>query len=126
LCGSTIVATMRGPPITIKCECGETRQIPYGERWECEQCGRRWNTAQIPAAEYDGILREMRRFRLSAIGYAVVIGVTFVLLATLVSESLFLLLPVVLAVWYLVYMPLWRAKVRRRARSLPTWQLHPE
>jgi hypothetical protein len=36
------------------------------------------------------------------------------------------MLPVVLAGWYLFYMPLWRAKVRRRARSLPTWQLHPE
>ena len=44
----------------------------------------------------------------------------------LVSQSLALLLPVVLAGWYLFYMPLWRAKVRRRARSLPTWQLHPE
>lgn len=117
---------MRGPPITIKCECGEMRQVPYGERWACEQCGRRWNTAQIPAAEYDGILREMKRFRLSAIGFALAIGVAFVVLATVVSESLFLLLPIVLAAWYLFYMPMWRAKVRRRARSLPTWQLHPE
>lgn len=117
---------MKGPPITVRCDCGESRQVPYGERWNCEQCGKCWNTAQIPAAEYAGILREMRRFRLSAIGFAVVIGVTFVVLATVVSESLFLMLPVVLAGWYLFYMPLWRAKVRRRARNLPTWQLHPE
>ena len=117
---------MRGPPITIKCECGETRQVPYGERWQCETCSRRWNTAEIPAAEYDGIMREMKRFRFSEIGFAVAIGLTFVLLATLISESLFLMLPVVLAAWYLVYMPMWRAKVRRRARSLPTWLLHPE
>jgi Flp pilus assembly protein TadB len=117
---------MRGPPITIKCECGEVRHVPYGERWDCETCGRRWNTAQIPAEEYDGILREMRQFRLSAIGFAVVIALVFVVLAVVVSESLFLLMPVVLGIWYLFYMPLWRAKVRRRARSLPTWQLHPE
>src|SRR6266852_8180773 len=99
---------MRGPPITIKCECGETRQVPYGERWQCEQCSRRWNTAEIPAAEYDGILREMKRFRFSAIGFAGVIGLTFVALAAFVSESLFMLLPVVLAAWYLFYMPMWR------------------
>jgi hypothetical protein len=117
---------MRGPPITIRCECGETRHVPYGERWECEGCGRRWNTAQIPAEEYDGILRDMRRFRLSAIGFAVVTAAAFTALAIFVSESLFLLLPVVLSAWYIFYMPLWRAKVRRRARSLPTWQLHPE
>jgi hypothetical protein len=79
---------VRGPPITIKCECGELRHVPYGERWECEQCGRRWNTAQIPAAEYDGIMRDMRRFRLSAIGYAIAIGVTFVVLAVVVRVAL--------------------------------------
>ena len=117
---------MREPPITIRCDCGETRQVPYGERWTCEQCGKRWNTAQIPAAEYHGILKEMRRFRLSAIGFAAVISVVFVVLALTVGQSLFLLLPIVLSAWYIFYMPMWRRKVRRRARSLPTWQLHPE
>jgi Flp pilus assembly protein TadB len=117
---------MRAPPITIRCDCGATRQVPYGDVWQCEGCGKRWNTAQIPAEEYRGILREMRRFRLSAIGFAIVIAVVFVATAVLVSQSLFLLLPVVLTAWYIFYMPLWRRKVRRRARSLPTWQLHPE
>jgi Flp pilus assembly protein TadB len=117
---------MRGPPITIRCECGETRQVPYGERWNCEGCGRRWNTQQIPADEYHGILREMRRFRVSSIGYAVAISVIFVVLALTVGQSLFLLLPVILSGWYIFYMPLWRRKVRRRARSLPTWKLHAE
>jgi hypothetical protein len=117
---------MRGPPITIRCECGETRQVPYGESWECEGCGRRWNTTQIPSEEYFGILRDMRRFRFSAIGFALVIGAVFAVLAAFVSQSLFLLLPIVLSGWYIFYMPLWRAKVRRRVRSLPKWQLHPE
>ncbi len=117
---------MRGPPITIRCDCGGTRQVPYGERWQCAGCGRSWNTAQIPAEEYFGILREMRRFRLSAIGFAVVISAVFAGLAVFVSQGLFLLFPLILSGWYLVYMPLWRRRVRRRARSLPTWQLHPE
>ncbi len=117
---------MKGPPITIRCECGETKQVPYGERWSCERCGRNWNTAQIPAEEYEGILREMRRFRLNAIAAAFVLGVGFTILALTVSQSLFLLLPAVLGGWYIWYMPFWRRKVRRRARSLPTWQLTPE
>jgi len=117
---------MKGPPITIRCECGETKQVPYPERWKCEKCGRSWNTAQIPAEEYEGILREMRRFRLSAIAAAVVFSVVFAILAITVSQSLFILLPVVLGIWYIWYMPFWRRKVRRRARTLPTWNLTPE
>src|SRR5437879_12869834 len=62
--------TMRKPPITIKCECGESRQVAYGERWRCERCGRSWDTTQIPAAEYDGLLRRMRRYRVEAVGLA--------------------------------------------------------
>jgi Flp pilus assembly protein TadB len=102
------------------------RHVPYGEVWTCEGCGRRWNTGQIDAAEYEAILREMRRFRLSAIAAAVVCAIVFTVLALTVSQALFLLLPLVLAVWYFWYMPFWRRKVRRRARSLPTWKLEPE
>ena len=52
--------------------------MPYGETWDCGECGRRWNTAQIPSEVYWGIMREMRNYRLivicSALGLAVVIG----------------------------------------------------
>jgi hypothetical protein len=117
---------MQGPPITVQCECGETRHVPYPEAWECETCGRRWNTAQIPAEEYWGIMREMRRYRMTAIGAAVVIGGGFALAAVFVSQQLLLLLPIVLGGWFMFYMPMWRRKVRKRARALPKWQLHPE
>jgi hypothetical protein len=117
---------MRGPPITVACECGETRHVPYGERWTCENCGRSWNTAQIPAEEYWGMMRDMRRLRLVPIAVALGSAVVFGLLALFVAESLFILFPVVLAGWFLLYMPIWRRKVRRQARSLPKWQLRPE
>jgi hypothetical protein len=35
-------------------------------------------------------------------------------------------MPIVMAGWFLLYMPGWRRRVRRRARSLPVWQLDPE
>lgn len=117
---------MRGPPVTIRCVCGQVERVAFGDRWQCEKCRRRWNTNQIPADEYWGIMREMRRFRLTAIAAALVLGGTFALLALFVSRSFFYLLPVVLSGWYIWYMPRWRRKVRRRARSLPTWELHPE
>jgi hypothetical protein len=117
---------VKGPPITVTCKCGEVRQVPYGETWHCETCNRSWNTSQIPADVYWGIMREMRNYRLVVIGIALALGVGFGLLAFLVAQRLILLLPVVLAFWLVWFMPWWRRKIRRRVRSLPTWQLEPE
>jgi hypothetical protein len=117
---------VRGAPITIKCECGEVNRVAYGERWECPECGRRWNTAQIPAEEYWGLMREMRRLRLSVIAIALVLAGVFAILALTLSQAIFLLIPFVLSGWFIWYMPLWRRKLRRRVRSLPSWQLKPE
>ena len=48
-------SVFRGPPITLTCECGEKRDLSYGERWECEKCGRTWDTGRIPHEQYDAI-----------------------------------------------------------------------
>jgi hypothetical protein len=68
----------------------------------------------------------MRRLRLFPVGIALGFLVAFGVLAFVLSQGLFLLLPVVLAFWFVWYMPWWRRKVRRRARTGPRWQLHPE
>ena len=117
---------MANPPITVACDCGEMKHVAYGDTWQCEQCGRRWNTAQIPAEDYHGLLRDMRRMRVVPIVVAVAAAVVFGLLAIFVAESLFLLMPVVLPIWFIWYMPWWRRQVRRRVRELPKWKLHPE
>jgi hypothetical protein len=110
----------------VACDCGELKHVPYGETWTCESCGRRWNTAQIPSDEYWGIMRDMRRMRLSVIGVALGFTLVFGLLGIFVSPGLFLLLPVVLPIWFIWYMPWWRRKLRQRVRDLPKWKLHPE
>jgi hypothetical protein len=117
---------MRAPPITVACDCGEMKHVPYGETWTCAACGRRWNTAQIPAEEYWGIMRDMKRMRLSIVAIALGFAAVFGLLALFVAPALFLLLPVVLAGWFLWYMPWWRRRLRKQARNLPKWNLHPE
>src|SRR5215204_1128307 len=48
--GETPGAVLKGPPITLTCECGQKRDLPYGERWRCEQCGRTSDTNRIPGA----------------------------------------------------------------------------
>ena len=115
-----------GAQITVRCDCGQMRYLAYGEEWVCEQCGRRWNTSQIPADEYWGIMREMRRYRLNVMGFAVVVAVSAIVLGLTLGVQFFFLMPLVLGFWFLFYMPRWRQKVRARARSLPTWKLHPE
>ena len=67
---------LRGPPIAVTCKCGEKRDLRYGEAWTCEQCGRHWDTAQIPAEQYGAIRRTQLRFRVLPVVYGlVVVGV---------------------------------------------------
>jgi Flp pilus assembly protein TadB len=117
---------LRKPPITITCECGETREVAYGDRWRCETCGRSWNTLQIPAEEYEGLLRRMRRHELEALAMTVVAAAVLVPLIVVVSSGFILLAPMAIAVWLFVLLPFWRRRYRRSARGAPRWQLHPE
>jgi Flp pilus assembly protein TadB len=102
------------------------KHVAFGDTWTCEQCGRRWNTSQIPADEYWGLLRDLRRERLVVVGVAVAVAAAFTILAVFVSAGLAVLLPIVLAGWFIWYMPLWRRRLRERMRNLPKWELEPE
>jgi hypothetical protein len=119
-------ASVRGAVITIRCDCGGVGYVPYDARWECPTCHRRWNTGQIPAEEYWGIMRDMRRMRINVLATALGIVVPIVALSVVLGFRILLLLPVVLSFWFLFYMPRWRRRVRQQARSLQRWQLHPE
>jgi hypothetical protein len=114
------------PPITIKCECGASKEVGYGERWQCENCGRVWDTRQIPAEEYEGLLLRMRRVRLEAFAIAAVIAAVLVPLIVFVNTALILLVPGIAAIWLFLYLPFWRRRTRRAARQSPSWELHPE
>jgi hypothetical protein len=122
----TYTAGMRGAQITVRCDCGAVGYIPYGQRWACPGCRRTWNTNQIPAEEYWGIMRDMRRMRISVIGTALALVVPIAVLSLFAGIRILLLLPVVMGFWFMFYMPRWRRRVRERARSLRKWQLHPE
>jgi hypothetical protein len=114
------------PPITIACECGTSGTVPYGERWTCEECGRRWNTAQIPADAYAQRLKRMRRFRLEVIAFVVVALAVFVPLVAFVDASFMFLGLLAGLAWVFLYMPFWRRRVRRAVADAPSWQLSPE
>jgi hypothetical protein len=114
------------PPITIKCECGESKEVAYGNRWQCGSCGRIWDTRQIPAEEYEGLLRRMRRVRLEAFVIAGLVAAVVIPLIVFVNTALILLVPGVAAIWLFLYLPIWRRRTRRAARASPNWDLRPE
>lgn len=117
---------MKGPPITVRCDCGTVEPVPYGQSWTCPRCGRRWDTSQIPASEYDGLLREMRGYRIQAMLLGGGVGLAVVLIGMFTERPIFPLALIAMAGWWLLYMPRWRRKVRERARAMPTWTLRPE
>ena len=71
-------------------------------------------------------MRDMRRMRVSAIVTALAVVVPIAALAAVAGIRIMLLLPVVMSFWFLFYMPRWRRRVRKQARSLRRWKLHPE
>jgi hypothetical protein len=117
---------LRRPPITVKCECGEKRDVAYGDRWRCETCGRSWNTGQIPAEEYEGLLRRMRRHELEVLVMGALAAAVLVPLIVVVSSGFVLLVPFVMAAWLFMVLPAWRRRYRRSARGAPRWELHPD
>lgn len=117
---------MSKPPITIKCECGDSKEVAYGERWRCERCGRSWNTQQIPAEEYEGLLRRVRRHRIEVLALAAIAAAVLIPLIAVVNSGLIVLIPAVMGVWLFLVLPFWRRRYHRTAREAPRWELHPE
>ncbi len=120
-------AVLKGPPIAVTCECGEKRDLGYGEEWACEACGRRWDTNQIPAEQYDAIRRTQLRFRVMPVAYGLVVAATAIFF-TLTGNifSVFVLLPLALMVWFYFLQPFHRRRYRRAIAELPSWQLRPD
>ena len=83
-------------------------------------CGRRWNTERSRPRS-TGDHAGDAAYRLQVVGVALAFGVgAAIVLANLNARRVLPILLALMAFWFLVYMPRWRQKVRRRARSLRT------
>ncbi len=120
------LSLVKGAQITVQCDCGRLNYVAYGEKWQCEDCKRVWNTSQIPPEEYWGLMRSMRAERLKVIGMALGIAAVFILLGSLLSDAFYFMMPIAFSGWYLMIMPRWRSRLRRKARAAPQWTLRPE
>jgi len=121
-------AVRKGPLITVTCECGEQRQLRYGERWRCEGCGRNFDTSKIPLEEYAAIRRVQVRYRM----FPLVAGL--LLLAGVVAFALtgrtygvIVVVPFLLVSWGMFGRPFYRSRYRRAlAKNTPTWEIESD
>jgi hypothetical protein len=125
--GHGTIAPVRGPPITITCDCGEVTRLAYGERWTCGSCGKTWDTNQIPRHEYASLVRSTRLYGLVAIGPPVALAAVFIPLTVVYGARFaYLLFAFVLAYALLVVPPIRRRANRRVREAAPRWSLRPE
>jgi hypothetical protein len=115
----------KGPLITVKCECGQRRDLHYGERWKCDGCGRRYDTNKIPLEEYAAIRRTQLRYRM------IPLGASLLLLAAMIAFfiagrvfSAVVAVAFVIASWTTFGRPFFRSRYRKAlSENLPKWEI---
>jgi hypothetical protein len=117
---------VKPPLVTVTCECGEVRGLPYGARWTCETCGRRWNTEQIPLEEYQALVQAVRRYQLQSLVFAGVMIAVFAPLIVLVDVRIGISGLILFFAWSFLVRPRQRRRLLQRALAGARWQLSPE
>ena len=117
----------RGPKITVSCRCGEQQLLNYGEDWTCEQCGRHWDTKQIPIEQYAAIRSTQLRYRRVPIAISVV-ALACVIAAVVAGKALggLLIVGVVATTWSMFFRPMHSRRYRAALAQLPTWTMKPD
>ncbi len=117
----------KGPPITVTCECGERKELFYGERWTCPGCGREYDSRQIPEAQYAQIRRLQWRYRAVPIALGLTVAalaITFTLTGNI--AGVFFVMPVALVTWFVFIRPTHRKRYRAAIAELPRWDLRAD
>ncbi len=116
-----------GPAITLTCECGERRELGYGERWQCEKCGRSWNTNRIPIEQYAAVRRIQLRFRWVMIGLCVLAlscVIFFIAIGKVVGGVL--LVAICATAWRMYIWPRQKGRYLDAIDKLPSWEIEPD
>jgi hypothetical protein len=118
----------RGPLITVTCECGERRELRYGERWQCEGCGRTFDTNKIPLEEYASIRRTQLRYRMfPLISGLLLLAAVIVFFIEGRAWSALIAVPFLLASWTMFGRPFFRSRYRQAlSKKVPTWTIESD
>jgi Flp pilus assembly protein TadB len=117
-------AARKGPPITVTCECGNRKELRYGERWNCDGCDRSYDTNKIPVDEYASIRRgQFRQLIAPAAASLVVAAVSTYLILIGRSIAVVLLVPFVGYFWSQFVRPARRRRRYQQLSELPKWEI---
>jgi hypothetical protein len=118
----------KGPLITVTCECGQRRELRYGEQWLCDGCGRKFDTNKIPVEEYAAIRRTQLRYRMfPLIAGLLLLGGAIGFFLTGRAYSALVFVPFLLATWGVFGRPFYRSRYRRAlTKNLPTWKIESD
>lgn len=117
----------RGPKITVSCPCGERRYLSYGERWTCEQCGRCWDTNQIPVEQYAALRATQLRYRRVPLIISV-LALTCIIAGVVLGKAIggVIIVAIAATTWSMFFRPIHRRKYRSALADLPSWSLRPD
>jgi hypothetical protein len=120
-------SVLKGPRITVNCECGQTNYLAYGETWTCGNCGRMYDSNRIPRDDYERIKEISLRYRMLPIAFGALVALLAIVF-TLTGNipGVFFLLPVALVTWFIFIRPFHRKRYREAIKGLPVWQLRAE
>lgn len=120
-------AVRNGPPITVSCECGERRELRYGQRWRCEGCGRSYDTNRIPVDEYASLRRNRVRDRiLPSIVFIVAVAVAVVFIAIGRPLALIVVFPLTGFLWSSFVRPARRRRQYQAIADRPRWKIESD
>jgi hypothetical protein len=115
---------LSGPPIAITCACGQRHSVRYGVRWTCPECGRIWDTSDIPREDYEAIRRITLRFRALPVALGLLVATVAVFfIVTGNTAAVFVLLPLSLMVWFTFLRTAHRRRYREALAQRQRWRL---
>lgn len=120
-------SVLKGPPITVTCECGERHDLFYGERWTCPSCERVYDSRQIPADEYARVRQMQLRYRALPMALGLLV-LALAILFTFTGNTfgVFFLMPLAMIGWFVLIAPAHRKRYRAAVGDLPRWELRAD
>jgi hypothetical protein len=118
---------VKGPRITVTCECGHQTRAHYATRFDCEGCDRTYDTSRIPPGDYERLASVVRRFRYMGWAFGSVLALLALWLVT--QGQIFVTLigmMSILFVWWSYGRPFVRGRYHKALTSLPRWDLTAE
>jgi len=121
------LAVRFGPPITVTCECGNKRDLRYGDRWDCEGCGRAYDTCRIPREQYAQIRYGQARHAIAPAATAlIVLAAAAWLLASGRVVPAIVIVPFAGFFWSQFVRPARRRRRYQQLAELPRWELEAD